>query len=155
MKEGWVNFFRQSSRLGIKCTIWFTLELVFANFRCTFPLFKTANFARFSINAYCQMKACSALLARSWEPTYCYCRWKMVKSSSTFINQKHCVISRSPRCLKITQNCLIYNYWILAFFVLLKLTCLVTLFDRKLQDIKTRQYWLFLAFLINFCPLKM
>ena len=41
-----------------------------------------------------------------------------------------------------------------AIFVLLKVTCLVTLFDRKLQISKTRHNEPFLAFLINFCPLK-
>ena len=39
-------------------------------------------------------------------------------------------------------------------FVLLKLTCLVTLFDRKLQVSKNRQNGLLLTFLMNFCPLK-
>ena len=42
---------------------------------------------------------------------------------------------------KVLKN---YKKW-------LKLTCLVTLFDRKL----THQNGLFLACLINFCPLKM
>ena len=40
------------------------------------------------------------------------------------------------------------------FFVLLKVTCLVTLFDRKLF-LKTRQTWPLWAFLMNFCPLKL
>ena len=41
------------------------------------------------------------------------------------------------------------------FYVLIKVTCLVTLFDLKFQVSKTRQNWPFLAFLMNFCPLKM
>ena len=56
-------------------------------------------------------------------------------------------------------KCLI---WILTFwhfppiFVLLKLTCLVTLFDHKLHVFaKTRQIEPFLASWINCCPLKM
>ena len=47
------------------------------------------------------------------------------------------------------------NLSILAFppiFVLLKLTCLVTLFDRKLHVFKNSPNWPFLAFLMNFCP---
>ena len=37
------------------------------------------------------------------------------------------------------------------FFVLLKMTCLVTLFDRKLQAFKNSPK---LVFLINFCSFK-
>ena len=41
-------------------------------------------------------------------------------------------------------------------FFLIKSTCLmVTMFDHKLQFFKTSANWLFLPFLINFCPLKM
>ncbi len=50
------------------------------------------------------------------------------------------------------------NFWFLAVsanFVLLKLICLVTLFDRKLQVFKNSPNWACLAFLMNFCPLKM
>ena len=50
------------------------------------------------------------------------------------------------------------NVWFWHFppiFVLLKLACLVTLFDRKLQVFKNSPKWTILAFLINFCPLKM
>ena len=53
-------------------------------------------------------------------------------------NDRWCTIAR---CLKITQKCRI---WILAFstnFVLLKLTCLVTLFDRQLQVFKNSPKW--------------
>ena len=45
------------------------------------------------------------------------------------------------------------NFWFWHFpliSVLLEMTCLVTLFGNKLQ-----LNWLFLAFLMNFCPLKM
>ena len=40
------------------------------------------------------------------------------------------------------------NFWILAFspiFVILKLTCLVTLFDRKLQVFKNSPKWTILG----------
>ena len=41
-----------------------------------------------------------------------------------------------PHCLKITQN-VAFEFWhFTPFFVQLKLTCLVTLFDRKLQVFK-------------------
>ena len=46
--------------------------------------------------------------------------------------------------------------WFLNFppiFVLLKLACLVTLFDRKLQVFRNLPNWRFLAFLINFWSL--
>ena len=62
----------------------------------------------------------------------------------------------SARCLKITQN-VAFEFWpFSSIFVLLKLTCLVTLFDRKLQVFKNSPKWTFcFAFLISFCPLKM
>ena len=67
------------------------------------------------------------------------------------INQTH--------CLKITQNAVLefLNFGIFhQFFVLLKLTCLVTLFDHKLQVFKNLpKLYHFLAFFINFCPFKM
>ena len=50
----------------------------------------------------------------------------------------------------------IFEFWHFPpFFVLSKVTCLVTLFGRKLQDFKTHQNILLLAFWINFCPFKM
>ena len=58
-------------------------------------------------------------------------------------------------CLKITQNVAFefLTFWHFPpIFGLLKLTCLVTLFDRKLQVFKNSPI---LEFLINFCPLKM
>ena len=46
-------------------------------------------------------------------------------------------------CLKITQN-IAFEFWhFLPIFVLLKLTCLVTLFDRKLQVFKNSPNWTF------------
>mgnify|MGYP006903672738 CR=1 FL=1 len=48
-----------------------------------------------------------------------------------------------------------YHLRFVVIWQLLKLTCLVTLFDRKLQVIKNSQkLTFFLAFLINFCPFK-
>ena len=64
--------------------------------------------------------------------------------------------SQNSHCLKITQNVSYEFSLILAFppiFVLLKLTCLVKQYDR-FSFSKTRQNGPFLAFLINFCPLK-
>ena len=61
-------------------------------------------------------------------------------------------------CLKINQN-IAFEFWEFChfqpIFVLLKLTCLVTMVDRKLQVFKNSPNLPFLAFLINFCPLKM
>ena len=66
-------------------------------------------------------------------------------------------IQAYTQCLKITQNVAFeFNeFWHFPpIFVMLKLTCLVTLFDRKLQFLKKpRQNGKFFAFLINFCPL--
>ena len=70
----------------------------------------------------------------------------------------HQAIKPLSQCLKITKNVAfeILAFWHLPpIFVLLKLTCL-TLFDLTLQVLKkTRQNGPFLAFLINFYPLKM
>ena len=41
-----------------------------------------------------------------------------------------------------------------AIFVLLKVTYLVTLFDHRIQVFKNSQNGPFLAFSMNFCPLK-
>ena len=53
----------------------------------------------------------------------------------------------------------VFQFWRFPpIFVLLKLTCLVTLFDQKLQVFfkkKTRQNEPFLAFFLNFWPLAM
>ena len=56
-----------------------------------------------------------------------------------------------------TQNVAFWMFQLRHFppiFVLLKVTCLVTLFDCKLQ-IKNRQNGTFWAFFVNICPLKM
>ena len=46
-----------------------------------------------------------------------------------------------PQCMKITLN-VAFEFWHFSpIFVLLKLTCLVTLFDRKLQVFKNSQNW--------------
>ena len=61
------------------------------------------------------------------------------------------VFENHPKC----------RIWLLQFlhfppiFVLLELTCLVTLFDRKIKVFKNSPNWLFSAFLMNFCALKM
>ena len=48
-----------------------------------------------------------------------------------------------PHCLKITHN-VAFEFWHFPpIFVLLKLTCLVTLFDRKLQVFKNSPNWPF------------
>ena len=50
------------------------------------------------------------------------------------------------QCLKITQNVAFefFEFWHFPpIFVLLKLTCLVTLFDRKLQVFKNSPKWTF------------
>ena len=54
-----------------------------------------------------------------------------------------CKIENSTfaHCLKITQN-IAFEFWHFPpIFVLLKLTCLVTLFDRKLQVFKNSPKW--------------
>ena len=54
-------------------------------------------------------------------------------------------------CLKISQ---FFFFWHFSpIFVLFKLTCLVTLFDRKLQIFENSPKWTIFAFLINFCQL--
>ena len=86
---------------------------------------------------------------------------KSVAKSTKIVYLVQCamIMNTFSHCLKITQNVALDFFLILAFstfFVLLKLTCLVTLFDRKLQGfLKTRQNGSFLAFFISFCPLKM
>ena len=65
---------------------------------------------------------------------------------------------RSPHCLKITQNVAFEFLKVWHFppiFVILKLTCLVTLFDRKLQVFKNSPKWTIFGILINLYPLKM
>ena len=53
--------------------------------------------------------------------------------------------SSSAHCLKITQN-VAFEFWHFPpIFVLLKLTCLVTLFDRKLQIFKKLPKWTILG----------
>ena len=48
---------------------------------------------------------------------------------------------KRPHCLKITQN-VAFEFWHFPpIFVLFKLTCLVTLFDRKLQVFKNSPKW--------------
>ena len=48
-------------------------------------------------------------------------------------------LASSAHCLKITKN-VAFEFWHFSpFLVLLKLTCLVTLFDRKLQCFKNSQ----------------
>ena len=98
----------------------------------------------------------SACLMRSSGNTY--------RTSPTFSKSRNFVLSWKltdknfvsiSHCLKITQNVAFEFWYFPPIFVLLKLTCLVTLFNIKLQSFKNSPNWLFLAFLINFCPLKM
>ena len=50
----------------------------------------------------------------------------------------------------------VFQFWHFpSIFVLLKVTCLVTLFDQKLHGFKNSPIWPILAFLMNLCPLKM
>ena len=49
-----------------------------------------------------------------------------------------------------------FNFGIfLPIFVLSELTCLVTLFDRKLQVFEKSPKWTFFGIFKEFCPLKM
>ena len=66
---------------------------------------------------------------------------------------KELILHPYPWGLKITQN---VTFWHLPpIFVLLKLTCLVTLFDRKLQVLKKLAKMEHVsAFLMTFSPLK-
>ena len=61
---------------------------------------------------------------------------------SAFMSQYQKILSfHVSHCLKITQN-VAFEFWHLPpIFVLLKLTCLVTLFDRKLQFFKNSPNW--------------
>ena len=69
-----------------------------------------------------------------------------LQSSSWKNAQIHCqLLFFGSQCLKITQNVLT--------LVKLKLTCLVILF--RFSKTCQTQNWPFLAFLLNFCPLKM
>ena len=80
-----------------------------------------------------------------------YCSFQASKRGFKNASAMHKLFENHPKCL----------IWIFQFghfpsiFILLKLTCLVTLFDRKLDVFKNSPNWAFLAFLINFCPLKM
>ena len=84
-------------------------------------------------------------------------KWRRWKSFQILFQQflkmvtTHTVFENDPK-----WRIWIFQFWhFTPIFDLLKLTCLVTLFDRKLQVSKTRQNGPFLAFLMNFCPLKM
>ena len=61
-----------------------------------------------------------------------------------------CELPYHPQCLKITKNVSV-EFFNNGIFVEIKLSYLVTLFDHKLQIFKTRQNWLFLAFLKLTC----
>ena len=54
-------------------------------------------------------------------------------------------LSNMSQCLKITQNVAFECWHFPLIFVLLKLTCLVTLFDRKLQVFKSSPKWTILG----------
>ena len=52
-----------------------------------------------------------------------------------------------PHCLKITQNVAFAFWHFPPIIVLSKLTCLVTLFDRKLQYFKNLPRWIIFGIL--------
>ena len=68
-------------------------------------------------------------------------------------------VTSHTQCLIITKNVPIdisFNFAIFHYFLSYKkATCQLTLFDRKLQVFKNSPNLTFLAFLMNFCPLKM
>ena len=73
--------------------------------------------------------------------------WRLTKTSGS---TRHTVFENHPKC-----RIWIFEFWHFPpIFDLLKLTCLVALFDASFRFSKTRQNESFLTFLINFCPLK-
>ena len=63
-------------------------------------------------------------------------------------------ISMQSHCLKITQN-VAYEFWLFSpIFDLLKLTCLVTLFDCKLQIFKNSSKWTIFGIFNDFLSIQ-
>ena len=68
-------------------------------------------------------------------PTRYFRAIKQCKATPPYASSPDPPPSTPTQCLKITQNVSF------EFFVLLKLTCLVTLFDRKLHVFKNSPKW--------------
>ena len=83
------------------------------------------------------------------------CLFTIILFVYIYDNIVSCLLTLWQQCqnLVFEHEHVVIEFWHFPpIFVLLKLTCLETLFDRKLQVFKNGQ---FLAFLITFCPLKM
>ena len=120
---------------------------------------------------FCHILLCHALLLLYNSLQFAFCQSQIrqktlcSRRSSSKFKKNTCANKQtlSNRYLHITlfENYSKCRIWIFEFwyfspiFVLLKLTWLVTLFDRKLHLSKNSPNWAFLAFSINFCPLKM
>ena len=119
-------------------------------------------------------KACQSFLfphydnSQEKEPSSCHgTEWTMAMAMADDTEKKIEIKFAKSRTLRARMRTLFENYWkwriwIFQFChfppicVLLKLTCLVTLFDRKLQVCKNSPKWtIFGIFKINFCSLKM
>ena len=79
--------------------------------------------------------------------------WEITKTDSKNSNFAWHIFEHLHSVWKLLKmsHLIFFNFGIFYQF----LTCLVTLFDRKLQVFKNSTNWPFLAFLMNFCPLKM
>ena len=87
-------------------------------------------------------------------------RWCIAMQQSTICPENHAKMSYFTtlhivwKLLKMS-HLIFFKFWRFPpIFVLLKLTCLVTLFDHKFKGFKNSPKWSILAFLINFCPIK-
>ena len=76
--------------------------------------------------------------------------WFLQESSFPPTEEKRPKVWRVTHCLKITQNVAFEFWYFPPIFVLLKLNCLVTLFDRKIQVFKNSSKW---NIFWHFCPL--
>ena len=74
--------------------------------------------------------------------------WKMELADNVAVNTQYI-----SHCLKISQK-IAFGFWNFALiFVVIKVTCLVTLFDRKQQVFKKSPNRSFVALKTSFCPL--
>ena len=88
--------------------------------------------------------------------------WRVCDVVSPEIIEKNDEMMKKTRKIQL-KNTVFENYSkchililaFLPFFVLLKLTCLVTLFGRRFPKTRKIKTWPSMAFLINFCLLKM
>ena len=88
-----------------------------------------------------------------WTPKKIAFHYELKKKAAEIEYASLLLLGPSSQCLKIIKK---VAFWFSPIFVILKLTCLVILFDRKFQVYKkSRRNGPFLAFLINFCLLKM